>query len=152
MSVPRSEYGPEPMGFDEPRMRQVFFKSAQDRVETFDVADLQDQAVARSQVSKFGGMHSVVGDRLLDEHMFAFCKQRARDCVVRIGGRRHGSRINHPNEFIERLGGGRAELAPNCAIRDRIHIIHSGELNGRNFRIQSRVIASDMANPNNANA
>src|SRR6266540_4315435 len=62
----------EPMRFDEPRMGQMFFKSAQHRVETFHVADLQDQAVARGQVSEFGGMHSVVGDRLLDQHMFAF--------------------------------------------------------------------------------
>jgi acetyltransferase-like isoleucine patch superfamily enzyme len=70
---------------------------------------------------------------------------------VRVSGRCYGSRVNHPNKFIERLGRRRAELGRNCAIRDRIHIIHSGELSGRSLRIQSRVIASDMTNADNTN-
>ena len=140
------------MRFDEPRMRQVFFKSVQDRVETFHVTNLQDHAVARSQVCEFGRVHGVVGDRLLDQHMFVLRKESARNCVVRIGGRCHGSRINHPDEFVERLRGGGAELGCNCSIRDRIDIIDSGELSGRSLRIQSGVIASDMTNANNANA
>src|SRR5213082_3103598 len=143
---------PEPVRFDEPRMRQMFFKSVQDRVETFHMADLQDHAVTRGQVRELGGVHSVISDRLLDQHMLVLRKQSARNCVVRVGGRCYGSRINHPNEFIERPGGGRAEFGCNSAIRNRIHIIHGSELSGRSLRIQSRVIASDMTNPNNAYA
>src|ERR1051326_1066782 len=126
MSVARS---------DEARMREIFFKRTEDGIKTFHVTDLQDHAAARRQISEFGGVRSVVGDRLLDQHMFAFRKQSAPDGVVRVGGRRHRRRINHSNEFIQRLGCSRAELRRDRAIGNRIHIIYGGQLSRRNLCI-----------------
>ena len=69
-----------------------------------------------------------------------------------IGGCCHGSGINHRDEIIERFGRCRAEFARNGAAPERIHIIYRGELSGRNFRVEPRMIASDMPNTNNSNA
>src|SRR5947209_9935433 len=88
------------MRFDEPRMRQMFFKSAQDRVETFHVPHLQDQAVARGQIRQFGSMRGVVSNRLFNQHMFVLHKERPRNRVVRVGGDRKSTRLNSSHANI----------------------------------------------------
>jgi len=139
------------MRFNEPWMRQIFFKRVQNRIETFHVANLQGQSVVSGQIRQFASMRGVVSNRLFDQHMFALRKKRTRNRVVGVRGRRHGSGIDHPHEFIQRPGRRRVKLGRNRAVRDRIHIIHRGQLSGRNLRVQSRMIASDMTHPNNAN-
>src|SRR5205823_7613528 len=84
--------------------------------------------------------------------MFAFGKERARNLVMRVRGRCDGSRIDQSDEFVEGLCRCGAELYRNGAIADRIDVIDCGELSGPNLRIQPRMIAPDMANPNNTNA
>ena len=140
------------MRFDEARMRQMFFERAQDWIESFDVAHLQDETVKCSQFRKLGSMCSVVGDRFLDQHMLALGEESACNVVVSIGGRCHRSGVNHRDEIIERFGRCRAEFARNCATPERLHVVYRGELSGRNFRIEPCMIASDMPNTNNANA
>src|SRR5882757_1050911 len=140
------------MRFDEARMRQMFFERAQNRVETLDVAHLQDEAVNCSQFRKLGSMCSVVGDRFLDQHMFALGEESACNVVVSIGRRCHRSGVNHRDEIIERFGRFCAEFARNGATPERLHVVYRSELSGRNFRVEPCMIASDMPNPNNANA
>src|SRR5258705_1577528 len=140
------------MRFDEARMRQMFFERAQNRVEALDVAHLQDETVKCSQFRKLGSMCSVVGDRFLDQHMFALGEESPCNVVVSIGGRCHRSGVNRRDEIVERFGRCRAEFARNRATPERLHVVYRGELSGRSFRIDPCMIASDMTNPNNANA
>src|SRR6478735_8835033 len=140
------------MRFDEARMRQMFFKRAQNRVEALDVAHLQNETVKCRQFHNLGSMCSVVGDRFLDEHMFALGEESPRNVVVSIGWRCHRSGVNRRDEIVERFGRRRAEFARNGATPERLHIVHRGELSGRSFRVDPCMIASDMTNPNNANA
>ena len=79
-------------------------------------------------------------------------RERVGNLVVRIGGRCHGSGVNHSDEIIERFGRGCPEFARNRAAPERLQIVHRGELSRRNFRVKSCMIASDMPNTNNANA
>src|SRR5258705_5870312 len=140
------------MRFDEARMRQMFFERAQNRVEALDVAHLQDETVKCSQFRKLGSMCSVVGDRFLDQHMFALGEESPCNVVVSIGWRCHRSGVNRRDEIIERFGRCRAEFARNRATPERLHVVYRGELSGRSFRVDPCMIASDMTNPNNANA
>jgi hypothetical protein len=130
----------------------MFFERAQNRVEALDVAHLQDETVKCSQFRKLGSMCSVVGDRFLDQHMFALGEESPCNVVVSIGGRCHRSGINRRDEIIERFGRRRAEFARNGAAPERLHVVYRGELSGRSFRVDPCMIASDMTNPNNANA
>src|SRR5260370_15965426 len=140
------------MRFDEARMRQMLFERAQNRVEALDVAYLQDKTVKCSQFRKLGSMCSVVGDRFLDEHMFALGEQSARNVVVSIGRRCHRSSVNHRDKIIEVFGRCCAEFARNGATPERLHVLCRVKLSGRNFRIEPCMIASNMPNTNNANA
>src|SRR5947207_1344376 len=140
------------MRLDEPRMAQMFFQRAQNGVEAFDVSHLEDEAASRGQFSELGSLCSVVGDRFLYQHMFAFGEKCAGNLVVRIGGRCYGSGVNHSDEIIERFGGRSPEFARNRAAPERLQVVHCGELSRRNFRVKSCMITSDMPNTNNANA
>src|SRR5215471_10213307 len=140
------------MRFYEARMRQMFFERTQHWIEPFDVAYLKYKTAARRQFRKLSSMCRVIGDRFLDQHMFAFGEQSACDVVVSIGGRCHGSGVNHLAEIIERFGRCRPGLTRNDAAPERLYIVYRGELSRRNFRVQPRMIASDMPNTNNANA
>ena len=84
--------------------------------------------------------------------MFTLGEESACNVVVSIGGCCHRSGINHRDEIIERFGRCRAEFARNGAAPGRLHVVHRGELSGRNFRVEPCMIASDMPNTNNANA
>src|SRR5262249_3304147 len=123
------------MRFYEAWMSKIFFERAQDWIEPFYVAHLKDAAGACRQFRKFGGMCGVVGDRFLDEHMFALGEKSSGDLVMSIGRRRYRSGVNHLDEVIERFGRHRARLARNGATPERLHVIYRGELSGGNFRI-----------------
>src|SRR4029077_7322840 len=97
-------------------------------------------------------MCSVVGDRFLDEYMFALGEESSGDLVVGIGRRCHRSGVNHRDKIIERFGRRRARFGRNSAAPERLHVIYRCELNGGNFRIEPCMIASYMPNTNNANA
>src|SRR5215470_8522733 len=140
------------MRFDKPRMRQMFFERAQDWVKPLDMPNLEDKTAERSQFRKLGGMCRVVSDRFFDQYVFALGQQSACNFVVSIGGRCHGSRVNHPAEIIKRFGRRRPEFTRNAAVSKRVDVIYRGELSGFSFRVEPCMIASDMPNTNNANA
>jgi hypothetical protein len=60
--------------------------------------------------------------------------------------------IYHLGEFIERFRGLRAEFSANSAASERIDVIHCRELGRRKFRIQPRMVAPNVTNPDNSNA
>src|SRR5215831_18360908 len=144
--------GGKPVRFDEAWVRQMFLERTQHRIEPFDMANLEDKATARSQFRQFGSMCSVVGDRLLDQHMFALGKESACNLIMSIRGCCHGSGVNHRAEIIKGFGCGRPEFARNCAAPQRLDVVNRGELSRRNFCVEPCMIASDMPNTNNANA
>jgi hypothetical protein len=78
------------------------------------MANLQNETIACSQVRQFAGMRGVVGNRLLDKHMFAALKERPRDLVMRVRRRRHRSGVNHLNKLIEGSCRRRAKFLPDC--------------------------------------
>src|SRR5206468_3965269 len=59
------------MGFDESRMGQMFFQHAQNRIESFNVADLENHVRTRRQLHEFASVRGVLGDWFLDRHMFS---------------------------------------------------------------------------------
>src|SRR6266481_2824289 len=97
-------------------------------------------------------MCCVIGDRLLDEHMFAFGEESACNFVVSVRRRCYRSRVNHSHEVVERCCRRRAESACNRAVPERVDVMHRGDLSRRNFRVKSCMITSDMPNANNTNA
>src|SRR5438876_5253604 len=97
-------------------------------------------------------MRGIIRDRLLDEHMFAFCQESVRYRVVRISWRCHGSGIDRLNKFVERFGRYRTEFPTDGAAPEMVHVIHCGELGRWNLRIQPRMVAPDVTNPNNSDA
>ena len=130
----------------------MFLERAQDWIEPFDVAHLKDEAAARGQFRKLSSMRSVIGNRFLNQHMFALGKESACNVVMSIGGRCYRSGVNQRDEIIERFGRCRTEFARNCAAPQRFHVVYRGEFSGWNLGIQPCMIASDMPNTNNANA
>ena len=60
----------KPMGLDEARIGEPFFQRAQDRIETLDVADLQD-TVCRRATGLVQRLKGVRGHRLFHQKMFA---------------------------------------------------------------------------------
>src|SRR5437660_11823704 len=95
-------------------------------------------------------MRGIIRDRLLDEHMFAFCQESVRYRVVRISWRCHGSGIDHLNKFVERFGRYRSAFPTDGPAPEIIHVIHCGELGRWNFRIQPRMVAPDVTNANDS--
>src|SRR6478736_1666616 len=140
------------MRFDKARVRQMFFERTQNRIEPFNVAYLKDEAAARRHVRELGSMCRIVSDRFLDQHMSALGQESACNLVMSIGGRCHGSGVNHRSEIIKRFGRCGSELARNGAAPGRLDVVNRGELSRRSFRVEPCMIASDMPNTNNANA
>src|SRR5215472_16890639 len=124
------------MRFDKARVRQMFFERTQNRIEPFNVTYLKDEAAARRHVRELGSMCRIVSDRYLDQHMFALGQESAYDLVMSIGGRCHGSGVNHRSEISKRFGRCGSELARNGATPGRLHVIYHGELSKRNFRVE----------------
>src|ERR1700757_4746327 len=140
------------MRLDEPRMGQMFFERTQNRIEAFDVAHLEDEAATRRQFRELGSVCGVVGDRFLDQYMFARGEETPGNVAVSIGGGRYRSGVNHPDEIVKRFCRCRAEFARNVTAPEWFHVIYRSELSGRNFRVEPCVITADMSNTNNANA
>ncbi len=75
------------MGLDEARVGGHAFQVGEDGIEPFDVADLQHAAVLLRELDQFGRLGSVIGHRLLDQHVPPLLEQRLGQVEVRRGGR-----------------------------------------------------------------
>src|SRR5437016_14301564 len=84
--------------------------------------------------------------------MFASLQESERDFVVRIRRRRDRSRVDELSKLIERFGRSRAVFFCNRVRPRKIDIVDGSKVRYRNFRIQPRMIASDMANANDTDA
>ena len=139
------------MGLDETRIGQPFFQRAEDRIETFDVADLENESRA-PPFRQFAGVRRIVGDRFFHEQMFALLQQFAADLEVGVRWRGDRRGVDLAGKFFE----GRRGLDPEFRgplLRYRaIGIVNGGELRARQLRVEPRVILSDVADADHANA
>jgi len=87
------------MGLDETRLSGDGLHVAEGGVESFDVADLENQAILLSKVDQFGGLKGSLGHRFFDEDMFAGGKERFADLEMSVGWGDYA-------ESIRGLGGG----------------------------------------------
>ena len=142
----------ESMRFDETRMHQSRLERAQDRIESLDVANLKDQLIPRGQFRQLGRVRGIFRDRFLDQQMSATLQKRKRNCMVEVRWRRNRSGVHQLGKFIERFRGSRAVFFANRIPPRKIDIVDRGEIRRRNFAIEPRVIASDMADAHDANA
>src|SRR6266496_1524055 len=84
--------------------------------------------------------------------MFTSRKERTRDLVMRIRRRCNRSRINHFNKLVERFRRDRVKFSPDRVSSGKIEIVDSAKIGRRNFSIKASVVASNMANSDDANA
>src|SRR3954452_22934384 len=90
------------MRLDETRIRQTFFERAQDRIEAFDVADLENETAPRRQFRKLSRMRGVIGDWLFDEQMFAAAEQLAGNFKMRDRRCRDRGGVDLLGKFFKR--------------------------------------------------
>src|SRR5437879_10264716 len=84
--------------------------------------------------------------------MFAALQKGKRDFMMRIGRRSDRSCVHQFGKFLKRPGRSDAVFFYNRTRSRKIDIVNGGEIRGRNFGVKSRVIASDMADADHANA
>src|SRR5437588_830267 len=60
-----------------------------------------DEAAGRRQFREFRGMCSVVGDRFLDQHVFALGEESACNVVMSVGRRCYRSGVNDSHEIVK---------------------------------------------------
>ena len=82
------------MGFDEAWIRQPLFQRAQDRIETLDVADLEDEAAFGGKRGQLTRMRCILRDRFFDEEMFPAREKIPPDFEMRVRWRRDRSGVH----------------------------------------------------------
>ena len=87
---------------EEARVFQLGFERVKDRVEAFDMADLEDAAFRGGELRELTRVGGRVGDRLFDEEVLALREEGFADLVM--GGCRGADRggIDQRGEFLER--------------------------------------------------
>ena len=73
------------MRFDKARMGEPGFEGAQDWIEALNVADLQNQSVARGKLRQFSGVLWIFGNWFFNEQMFPALQKWKGNFVMRIG-------------------------------------------------------------------
>ena len=104
--------GRESSDLQEAGILELGFKRVEDRVETLDVADLQDATFGGSEGRHLTGMRRGVGDRLFDKQVLSAFEKERGELVV--GDRRCANRrgINETGKFFER--GSRFDIESFC--------------------------------------
>jgi len=102
------------------------FQVTENRIEPFDVTDLQDAVVLLGKLDQLSRLGSVVGHRLLDQHVFTLLKQQSGEFIVsrrrcydaepiaRRGGFGNGIESLQRPVFLRDLARG---------VRDHIHVL-----------------------------
>src|ERR1700693_325498 len=140
------------MAFDKTGMSQPGFKRAQHRIESLDMADLENQSVLRREFRQLGGVLRIFGDWFFHQKMFATPQKWKRDLVVRVRWRRDRCGIDQLRKFVERFRDRRTKLSRDRIRAGQIDIVNRGELGRWNFCIKPGMTASDMADADHANA
>lgn len=74
--------GGKPMSFDETRLGGFFLEVAEDRIKSFDVADLKNLAPFPAEGNQFGGLGRRLGHRFFDEDVFVLLQEIFGDAEV----------------------------------------------------------------------
>ena len=93
-SVDRNVYVPARHGFDVLRVSQVREHGVPGGIESFDMTDLQHEAVAAGQRDQAIGLGDGTGDRLFDQHVHAVAEQLFGDFVMVGGGGGDDGRVD----------------------------------------------------------
>ena len=75
-------------------------RGAEGRIESFDVADLEDAVALSGEFGELAGGLRCVGDGLLDEEMLAALEQKFPNFVVGDGRRANRGRIDQFGELL----------------------------------------------------
>ena len=113
-----SRVGGEPVGLDEAGAGQLFLERVEGGVEALDVADLEHEFLGLGERDERLGLLGVVGDRFLDEDVFAEREEERADLVMRDGGRGDGGGVDLLGELA---GGGEGLHAVGAARPFRRH-------------------------------
>src|ERR1700738_2773702 len=144
--------GREAMGFDESRMSKARFERNQDRIESLGVANLQDHFVLGRKFRKFSCLLWIFRNWLFDKQMLSAPQKLARDLEMRLSGSGDRRRVHRMGEFMKRSLGRSAIFLGNRVRARMIDIEDGSEVHGRNFGVNPRVIAPDMADTDYSNA
>src|SRR6266481_792614 len=119
------------------------------RVESFDVADLQQASISLCRVQQRIRLRKALGHGLLDENFKAHFHQAAADLSVL--GRRHGHAdgIHSAAQFVESSEGVRPEFSGSSLRALSAFVEDADQFSVLNFAVNARVIPPEFTGPNN---
>ena len=135
--------GGEPVGFDEDRAGETGFEETEDRVEAFDVADLEDEAAVASEVGEGLGLFGIIGDGFFDEDVFAEREEVAADVEVGNGGGGDGDGAGAGGEVVEGGDGAGFEFCGDFCGAGGVGVEDGGEVDAWEGGEDAGVVASD---------
>ena len=138
------------MRLDEPRLGGDLLQIFQYRVEPLEVADLQHQPARLCQPHQLLGLRAVVGDRLLDEQVFAVFEQRGGDLEVVFGRRHDAQRVARAGESLGAVEHARAGLGHGALGGGAVNVEHTHQFRFGQFGINAHVVLAEMADANDA--
>ena len=128
------------------RLRRGTDEVGKNRIEAFNMADLQHAVLFRGQGNQFGGLRGVVRHRLFHEHMLALGEQLPGDLKMGDGG----------GDDVQGIAGGGglgdgAEYAQFMFLRNlaggfRVGVVYAGEFHltgGGEFRIDAGMMLTE---------
>jgi hypothetical protein len=142
----------KPMRFDEARPRKSRLKRAEDRVKTLDVPDLQHEPARGGQLRQRTRLSGVGGDRLFDQQVLSFLKQRLANFEMGSGRRRDGGGIDQVAKFFERIGCAHSVLSRDLRGIRRIAVEDCSELRCAGCSVKPGVVFPDMTDPYDTDA
>ena len=147
-----SGIGGEPVRLDEAGRVSFSSSALSAGIEALDVADLQDELLGVGEIDQRLGLLGVVGDRLFDQDVLAQAEKERADFVMRAGRRGDGGGIDL---LGQRLRGGEGLHA--VALRDllghmAVEIVKADELDAGQLRINARMFAPDMSDPDHTDS
>ena len=142
----------EPMRLDETRIRQTFFKGAENGIKTFHVTNLKDEPAFSRQLRQFASMRGVFRDWFLDQKMFAQSEQSAPNFAVSVRRSRNRSCIHFSSKLFQRRRGTDAKLHRQLICFGLIGVINGSKVCSRKFCIKTGVVFSNVPDTNHAHA
>lgn len=136
------------MRLDEARRCRDALEIFEHRVESLDVTDLNQTAVALREFNQLSRLRHVIRHRLLDEQMFAASEQRFRNFKMRRGRRDDVECVTAIESFFDGTEGTRAKFFREGlgGLRSRIeYACECHRARRRHFGINARVMLTQRA-------
>ncbi len=119
------------MRLDKTRIRQTLFERAQNRIEPFDVPDLENETARGRQFRQLSRMRGVIGDRFFDEQMFAAGQKLASNFKMRDRRGRDRGGVYLFGKFFQRRSCLNAKFSGPFFGDPAFGIVNRGELSSR---------------------